>query len=207
MVGVEVQIKYLLDNQLIERISNKKLNINGKGRLYNQDKPPSKILTKAVGSLYKKQFPQESKPKRRIRNVKDKPAGSADVLLRYSEPIVKDGLRKVDTEKFKDFTDDNEALQKIKTDPLVVELKFRIVTQTKQLSKESKVKPSEISETTEAFYGGDDESLVYIKGKVEISEVFINQETVYGGLPGLKLYIKYLKRLLNQHQMYLLLIL
>ena len=85
MVGVEVQIKYLLDNQLIERISNKKLNINGKGRIYNQDKPPSKILTKAVGSLYKKQFPQESKPKRRIRNVKDKPAGSADVLLKHDK--------------------------------------------------------------------------------------------------------------------------
>ena len=188
--GVEAQINYLLYNQLIKRISKNKLNINGKGRLYNQDKPPSKILTKAVGSLYKKQFPQESKPKRRIRNVKDKPAGSTDVLLNYSEPIVKDGLRKVDTEKFKDFTDDHEALQKIKTDPLVVELKFRIVTQTKQLIKESKVKPSEISETTEAFYGGDDEFLVYIKGKVEISEEFIKQETVYGGEQGLRLYLK-----------------
>ena len=131
--GVEAQVNYLLDNQLIKRISKNKLNINGKGRLYNQDKPPSKVLAKVVDSLYKKQFPQESKPKKRIRNVKDKPAGSADVLLKYSEPIVKDGLRKVDTEKFKDFTDDHEALQKIKTDPLVVELKFRIVTQTKQL--------------------------------------------------------------------------
>ena len=80
--GVVVQINYLLDNQLIKRISKNKLNINGKGRLYNQDKPPSKILTKAVGSLYNKQFPQESKPKRRIRNVKDKPAGSADLLAR-----------------------------------------------------------------------------------------------------------------------------
>ena len=85
MVSVEVQIKYLLDNQLIERISNKKLNTNGKGRLYNQDKPPSKVLAKVVDSLYKKQFPQESKPKKRIRNVKDTPAGSADVLLKHDK--------------------------------------------------------------------------------------------------------------------------
>ena len=49
--GVEAQIGYLLDNQLIKRISKNKLNINGKGRIYNQDKPPSKILTKVVDSL------------------------------------------------------------------------------------------------------------------------------------------------------------
>ena len=120
MVSVEVQIKYLLDNQLIERISNKKLNINGKGRLYNQDKPPSKILTKAVGSLYKKQFPQESKPKKRIRNVKDKPAGSADVLLKYDEPSVKGSLRKVNGDKFENFDKDYNDLQKTKTNPLIV---------------------------------------------------------------------------------------
>ena len=68
--GLEAQINYLLNNNLIERISKNKLNINGKGRIYNQDKPPSKILTKVVGSLYKKQFPEESKPTRRIRKVK-----------------------------------------------------------------------------------------------------------------------------------------
>ena len=84
--GVEAQIGYLLDNQLIKRISKNKLNINGKGRIYNQDKPPSKIPTKVVGSLYKKQFPQESKPKKRIRNVKDTPAGSAQTSLKYEEP-------------------------------------------------------------------------------------------------------------------------
>ena len=61
--GVEAQISYLLDNNLIEQISKKKLKIKGKGRIYNPPKPPSKILTKVVGSLYKKQFPQESKPK------------------------------------------------------------------------------------------------------------------------------------------------
>ena len=93
--GVEAQIGYLLDNQLIKRISKNKLSINGKGRLYNQDKPPSKILTKAVGSLYKKQFPQESKPKRRIRNVKDAPEGSTQISLKFDEPTVKEGLRRV----------------------------------------------------------------------------------------------------------------
>ena len=56
--GVEAHIGYLLDDQLIRRISKNRLNINGKGRIYNQDKPPSKILTKVVGSLYKKQFPK-----------------------------------------------------------------------------------------------------------------------------------------------------
>ena len=56
--GVEAQINYLLNSNLTERISKKKLNTNGKGRVYNQDKPPSKILTKVVGSLYKKQFPK-----------------------------------------------------------------------------------------------------------------------------------------------------
>ena len=116
--GVEAQIGYLLDNQLIERISKKKLNINGKGRIYNPPKPPSKILTKAVGSLYKKQFPQESKPKRRIRNVKDKPAGSTDVLLKFDEPTVKEGLRRVNQDKFKNFTEDYDTSQSIKTDSL-----------------------------------------------------------------------------------------
>ena len=69
--GVEAQINYLLNDDLIERISNKKLKVKGEGRIYNPSKPPSKILTKVVGSLYKKQFPKESKPKRRIRNAKE----------------------------------------------------------------------------------------------------------------------------------------
>ena len=60
--GVEAQINYLLNNDLIKRISHKTLNIKGKGRIYNPSKPPSKIITKVVGSLYKKQFPKESKP-------------------------------------------------------------------------------------------------------------------------------------------------
>ena len=156
--GVEAQIGYLLDNQLIRRISKNKLNINGKGRIYNQDKPPSKILTKVVDSLYKKQFPQESKPKRRIRNVKDKPAGSADVDLKYDEPNDY-GVQQVNQDRFSDFMNDYEALQNKQTNPLTVELKFRIETQKPNMA-------------------------------VEISEMFIKQETVYGGLPGLKLYIK-----------------
>ena len=83
--GVEAQTNYLLNNNLIERISKKKLNINGKGRIYNQDKPPSKILTKVVGSLYKKQFPKEPKPTRRIRKVKEAAANSANVLLKFDK--------------------------------------------------------------------------------------------------------------------------
>ena len=56
--GVDAQINYLLNNNLIYRISNKEFKVKGKGRIYNQDKPPSNILTKVVGSLYKKQFPK-----------------------------------------------------------------------------------------------------------------------------------------------------
>ena len=54
---------------------------------------------------------------------------------------------------------DYGALQNKQTNPLSVELKFRIETQKPNMA-------------------------------VEISEMFIRQETVYGGLPGLKLYIK-----------------
>ena len=76
------KVEHLLNNNLIEKISEKKLKMNGKGRIYNQTKP-SKILTKVVGSLYKKQFPKESKPTRRIRKVKEAPPNSANVLLIY----------------------------------------------------------------------------------------------------------------------------
>ena len=93
---VETQINYL-NNNLIERISNKMLKIKDKGRIYNPSKPPSKILTKVVGSLYKKQFPKEPKPTRRIRNVEEAPPNSANVLLKYNES------RRVDTNKFWDF--------------------------------------------------------------------------------------------------------
>ena len=60
--GVEAQIKYLLSNNLIEQTSKTKIKIKGKGRIYNPPTPPSKILTKVVGSIYNKQFPKESKP-------------------------------------------------------------------------------------------------------------------------------------------------
>ena len=74
---------------------------------------------------------------------------------------------------------------KIKTNPLVVELKFRIETQ-RQNNITSEVK------TSETFYDGDEEEglSLYIKSKVETSERFTQQETVYGGEEGLKLYIK-----------------
>ena len=126
--GVEAQINYLLYNNLTEQISKKKLKIKGKGRIYNPPKPPSKILTKVVGSLYKKQFPQESKPKRRIRNVKDKPAGSADVLSRYWRPN-EEGIARVNQFRFPNFMIDYDALQNKQTNPLVAELMFMIKTQ------------------------------------------------------------------------------
>ena len=98
---VETQINYLLNNDLIERISKNKLKIKGKGRIYNPPKPPSKISTKVVGSLYKKQFPsEESKPTRRSRNVKEAPEGSAKVLLKYYES------RRVDKQRILDFEKD-----------------------------------------------------------------------------------------------------
>ena len=62
--GVEAQTSYLLDYNLIEQISKNNLNIKGKGRIYNPPEPPSKILTKVVGNLYKKQFPSRIKTKK-----------------------------------------------------------------------------------------------------------------------------------------------
>ena len=35
----ESQINYLLNNNLIERISNKQLKVKGKGKIYNPSKP------------------------------------------------------------------------------------------------------------------------------------------------------------------------
>ena len=157
--GVEAQINYLLGNNLIERVSSKKLKIKGEGRIYNpSNKPPSKILTKVVASLYKKQFPKESKPKRRIRNVKEAPAGSAKIPLKYDAPNDYEE-QQVNQDRFSDLMNDYDALQNTQTNPLAVELKIMIETQ----------KPSMAA---------------------EISEMFIRPETVYGGLPGLKLYIK-----------------
>ena len=63
------KFNYLLNKGLLQQISDKKVNINNKNRIYNPSKL-SKVLTKAVDSLYKKQYPKESKPKRRFRNVK-----------------------------------------------------------------------------------------------------------------------------------------
>ena len=165
--GVEAQTNYLLNNGLTERISNKKLKIKGKGRLYNPPKPPSKILTKAVGSLYKKQPPNESKPTRRIRNVKDKPAGGVDVFLKYSN--IHHG---VDTNIFLDFEKDFEDPQKNKNHAQIVELKFRIGTWALILDLDT----------------GD---MIGDGTNISITEVFIEAETVYGGDVGLKVYTKY----------------
>ena len=122
--GVEAQIKYLLHNNLIEQISKKKLNIKGKGRIYNPPKPPSKIFTKVVGNLYRKQFPQESKPKKRIRKVKDKPAGSADVLLKHGKDNGE--ITQVNADRFSDIINEYDNSQNKQTNPLSVEFKFII---------------------------------------------------------------------------------
>ena len=84
-VDLKRKLEHLLDSNLIEKASETKLKINGKGRIYNPSKPPSEILIKVVHSLYKKQFPKESKPTRRIRNVKDAPPNSANVLLKFDK--------------------------------------------------------------------------------------------------------------------------
>ena len=64
------KFNYLLNNGLIVQISDKKVFIKNKNRIYNPNNV-SKVLTKVVDRLYKKQFPKESKPKRRIRNPKN----------------------------------------------------------------------------------------------------------------------------------------
>ena len=123
--GVEAQIAYLLNYELTERISNKGiLNIKDKGRLYNPPKPPSKILTKVAASLYNKQFPKESKPTRRIRNLKVKPEGGADVLIKHDK--YDDGVTQVNGDRFSDFINEFEDSQNNKRNPLSVELKLRI---------------------------------------------------------------------------------
>ena len=106
--------------------NHKEIKIKGKGRLYNPPKPPSKIIAKVVGSLYNKQFPKESKPKKRIRNVKYKPAGSADVLLNHDKD---DGeITQVNGDRFSDIINEYEESQNTQTNPVSVELKFIIET-------------------------------------------------------------------------------
>ena len=61
-MGVDLNrnLYHLLNSNLIEKTSEKeKQKINGKGRIYNPSKPPSKILTKVVSSLYNKQLSKE----------------------------------------------------------------------------------------------------------------------------------------------------
>ena len=163
--GVEAQINYLLNNNLTTRISKNKTNIHGKGRIYNQDKPPSKILTKVVGSLYNKQSPKESKPTRRIRKIKEAPPNSADVLFKF------DVHKNLDTTKSKDSEKDFEASQKNEENAQTVELKFRVEIEIIERDPD----------TGEPI--GD--------AKKQTIEKFIEAQTVYGGDVGLKLYIKY----------------
>ena len=144
-------------------MSNKKFKINGKGRIYNQTKP-SKILTKVVGIPYNKQTPKESKPTRRTRNVKEAPANSADILLKF------DKHRRVDTNRFFEFEYDFRCSQKRKENTQIVELMFRI-----------EVEIIEIDPDTGEQIGD---------AKAQTTEAFIEAETAYGGDVGLKLYIK-----------------
>ena len=168
--GVEAQTNYLLNHDLIERISKNKLNINGKGRIYNPSKPPIKIFTKVVGSLYKKQFPKEPKPTRRIRKVKEAAANSANVLLKFDKD------RRVDKNSFLDFEKDfydsqknKDDSQKNKENTQIVELKLRVKIEIIQVDPNTGEK---IGDT-----------------KIHTTEVFIETQTVYGGDVGLKLYI------------------
>ena len=107
--GVDAQINCLLDNNLIKQISKKKFKIKGKGRIYNPPKPPSKIHTKVVGSLYKKQFPKESKPTRRIRKVKEAPEGSAQISLKHDPNDYE--VPQLNRDRFSYFMNDYDVLR------------------------------------------------------------------------------------------------
>ena len=93
--------------------------------------------------------------------------------LKYDEPTIKGSLRRVNKDNFENFYKDYKDSQEIKTNPVVVELRFRIETQT-QKKIGSKVRTSETSETSETFHDGDEEEglSLYIKGEVEITEVY-----------------------------------
>ena len=137
-MGVDLhrQVEHLFNNNSIETISQNKLKINGKGRIYNQTKPPSKILTKVVNSLYNKQFTKEPKPTRHIRKVKDAPPDSAQVSLKHDTNDYE--VPQVNRNRFSDFINDHEDSQNKQTNPLSVELKFRIETKTTHDSRNNR---------------------------------------------------------------------
>ena len=155
------------------------ININNKNRIYNPNKL-SKVLTKAVDSLYKKQYPKESKPKRRIRNVKEIPTGSADVLLR------RDAEGNLIDDRFLEFINRYEQIEAKKQNPQEVELKYIIETinlNTRDVSQEEANLRDTNRILEHAVTGSVDEN-------VTVTEEFVKQTTVYGGDEGLKLYIK-----------------
>ena len=176
-VDLNRKVEYLLNSKLVERISTKKLKINGKGRIYNPTKP-SKILTKVVSSLYNKRLPQEPKPGRRIGNVKEAPANSANVLLKYDDD-------RVDQSKFTDFIKHFEDSQKKKENAHVVELKFRVEIIRQSLGDDEKFQSLRSVTSTIGFARSEG-----VIGEIEIKEEFIKTQTAYGGDVGLKLYIK-----------------
>ena len=103
-VDLNRKVEHLLNNNLTEKIPKKELKINGKGRIYNPPKQPSKILTKVVNSLYNKQFPKEPKPTRRIRKVKDAPPDSAQVSLKHDTNDYE--VPQVNRDRFSNFIND-----------------------------------------------------------------------------------------------------
>mgnify|MGYP003340884199 CR=1 FL=1 len=147
------KFNYLLNNGLVEQISDKKININNKNRIYNPNKL-SKVLTKAVDSLYKKQYPK--KPKRRFRNVKEIPAGSADVLLQFDD----DGYVKQD--RFLEFINRYEQIEAKKQNPQEVELKYIIETET-ITEDDIVIEVSEEFVKQKTAYGGDEGLKLYLK--------------------------------------------
>ena len=109
----------LVNKGLIQELPGNKISINGKNRRYNPNKI-SKILTKTVNALYRKQYRKENKPERKIRNLKDKPSDSVEILLK------RDIVGSIDDSRFQEFSDKHDEIQGRKQDPQKVEMKFRI---------------------------------------------------------------------------------
>ena len=153
-VDWNVKFIHLLSNGLIEQISDKKVNINNKTRIYNPNKL-SKVLTKEVDRLFKKQNTKE-KPKRRFRNVKDIPEGSANVLLQFD---IDDSVKK---DRFLEFINRYEQIEAKKQNPQEVELKYIIETET-ITEDDIVIKVTEKFVKQKTAYGGDEGLKLYLK--------------------------------------------
>ena len=162
-VDLNRKVKHLLNSKLIGTISEKQININGKGRIYNQTKP-SIILTEVVDSLYNKQFPEEPKPTRRIRKVKEAPPNSANVLLKY------DTYKRVDRTKFQDFQNDFYIPPSdTQGNAQIVELKFRVEIE----------KGNEETDNMEIYINEKLIEARTIYGGVDALKLYLNHNTAY----------------------------